>query len=146
MECTSGRAFYQRQIAALETHDLEALMTQYHPDASMVGFDFIVKGHIAIKKHFEGSMQKIIVQECYLRWAQASPKEIHSTKSYLTTIVTHLCLDYLKSARRQRELHFSSAVVNGTPGCKSRLWDRTARPLGNSRLHLNRQECPVNQR
>ena len=44
-----------------------------------------------------------IVQECYLRYAQASPKEIHSTKSYLTTIVTHLCLDYLKSARIQRE-------------------------------------------
>ena len=44
-----------------------------------------------------------IVQECYLRYAQASPGEIHSTKSYLTTIVTHLCLDYSKSARRQRE-------------------------------------------
>ncbi len=44
-----------------------------------------------------------IVQECYLRYAQASSKEIHSSKSYLTTIVTHLCLDYLKSARRQRE-------------------------------------------
>ena len=44
-----------------------------------------------------------IVQECYLRYAQAFSKEIHSSKSYLTTIVTHLCLDYLKSARRQRE-------------------------------------------
>ena len=31
-----------------------------------------------------------IVQECYLRYAQASAKEIHSSKSYLTTIVKHL--------------------------------------------------------
>ena len=48
-----------------------------------------------------------IVQECYLRYAQASATEIHSTKSYLTTIVTHLCLDSLKSARRQREQYVS---------------------------------------
>lgn len=44
-----------------------------------------------------------IVQESYLRYAHASPKEIRSAKSYLTTIVTHLCLDYLKSAQKQRE-------------------------------------------
>ncbi len=44
-----------------------------------------------------------IVQECYLRYAQAPADEIHSTKSYLTTIVTNLCLDALKSARRERE-------------------------------------------
>ena len=44
-----------------------------------------------------------IVQECYLRFAQTSNKEIRSPKSYLTTIVTHLCLDKLKSAQQQRE-------------------------------------------
>lgn len=44
-----------------------------------------------------------IVQECYVRYLQASPKEIHSLKSYLTTVVTRLCLDHLKSARVQRE-------------------------------------------
>lgn len=44
-----------------------------------------------------------IVQESYLRYAQASDKEIRSPKSYLTTIVTHLCLDMLKSAQKQRE-------------------------------------------
>lgn len=44
-----------------------------------------------------------IVQESYLRYAQAADKEIHSPKSYLTTIVTHLCLDKLKSAQQQRE-------------------------------------------
>src|SRR5712692_9485749 len=59
MERTPGRAFYQRQIAALEAHDLDTLITQYHPDASMVGFDFIVKGHTAIKKHFEGYLERL---------------------------------------------------------------------------------------
>ena len=45
MEPTPGKAFYQRQIAALETRDLDALPRQYHPDASTIGFDFTVKGH-----------------------------------------------------------------------------------------------------
>lgn len=44
-----------------------------------------------------------VVQESYLRYAQAADKEIRSPKSYLTTIVTHLCLDKLKSAQQQRE-------------------------------------------
>lgn len=44
-----------------------------------------------------------ILQETYLRYRSAPASEIHSLKSYLTTIVTRLCLDYLKSARVQRE-------------------------------------------
>ncbi len=44
-----------------------------------------------------------ILQETYLRYRSAPASEIRSLKSYLTTIVTHLCLDYLKSARVQRE-------------------------------------------
>lgn len=59
MERTPGRAFYQRQIAALEAGDLDALLTQYHPDATMVGFDFTVKGHTAIRKHFEGYLERL---------------------------------------------------------------------------------------
>ncbi|MBV9228591.1 MAG: RNA polymerase sigma-70 factor [Chloroflexi bacterium] len=44
-----------------------------------------------------------MIQECYLRSIQPSPQEIRSLKSYLTTIITRLCLDHLKSARVQRE-------------------------------------------
>ncbi len=51
MEPTPGKAFYQRQIAALEARDMDALLTQYHPDATMIGFDFTVKGHAAIRRH-----------------------------------------------------------------------------------------------
>ena len=59
MEPPPGKAFYQRQIAALEASDLDALMTQYHPDATMVGFDFTVKGHAAIRKHLEGYLERL---------------------------------------------------------------------------------------
>ena len=59
MELPPGKAFYQRQIAALEASDLDALMTQYHPDATMVGFDFTVKGHAAIRKHLEGYLERL---------------------------------------------------------------------------------------
>src|SRR5258707_12277569 len=44
-----------------------------------------------------------MLQEAYLRYHTTPAAEIRSLKSYLTTIVTHLCLDYLKSARGQRE-------------------------------------------
>ncbi|MEP7189813.1 MAG: RNA polymerase sigma factor SigJ, partial [Roseiflexaceae bacterium] len=44
-----------------------------------------------------------IVQDSYLRYHAADPGEIRSLKSYLSTIVTRLSLDHLKSARVQRE-------------------------------------------
>jgi RNA polymerase sigma-70 factor (ECF subfamily) len=47
------------------------------------------------------------VQEAFLRWYQASQKgeieAVRSPKSYLSTIVTRLCIDQLRSARVQRE-------------------------------------------
>ena len=42
-----------------------------------------------------------MVQETYLRYVQAN--NIENPKAYLTTIITRLCLDHLKSARVQRE-------------------------------------------
>src|SRR5258708_3026565 len=59
MEQTPGKAFYQQQIAALEAYDIDALMAQYHPDAAMIGFDFTVKGHAAIRKHFVGYLERL---------------------------------------------------------------------------------------
>ena len=46
-----------------------------------------------------------IVQESYLRWQSASPDEIRSPKSYLTTVVARLSLDALKAAHRKREVY-----------------------------------------
>jgi len=44
-----------------------------------------------------------MVQEAFLRYENVHDKDIQSPKAYLTTIVTRLCLDQLKSAKTQRE-------------------------------------------
>src|SRR5437762_9978672 len=44
-----------------------------------------------------------IVQEAFLRWLQANDEEIQSPKAFLSTVVTRLCIDQLRSARTQRE-------------------------------------------
>src|SRR5215471_13436300 len=44
-----------------------------------------------------------IVQEAYPRYRATPPESIRTLKSFLTTIVHHLCLDYLKSAQARRE-------------------------------------------
>jgi RNA polymerase sigma-70 factor (ECF subfamily) len=46
-----------------------------------------------------------VVQDAYLRWLNASDEEIRMPKSYLTTIVSRLSLDVLKSAQRKREIY-----------------------------------------
>jgi RNA polymerase sigma-70 factor (ECF subfamily) len=44
-----------------------------------------------------------IVQEAYLRYRATPPESIRNLKSFLSTIVHHLCLDHLKSAQSRRE-------------------------------------------
>ncbi len=44
-----------------------------------------------------------IVQEAFVCWQRASGVEVRSPKSYLSTVVTRLCLDHLRSAKVQRE-------------------------------------------
>lgn len=43
------------------------------------------------------------VQETYLRWQRAGRDDVRSPKSYLSTVVTRLCIDQLRSAKTQRE-------------------------------------------
>jgi len=49
-----------------------------------------------------------LVQETYLRYRARISSEIVSLKAYLTTILTHLALDYLKSARVAREQYMGT--------------------------------------
>lgn len=44
-----------------------------------------------------------MVQETFLRWQQVSGQEVHSPRAFLATIISRLCLNYLESARVQRE-------------------------------------------
>jgi RNA polymerase sigma-70 factor (TIGR02957 family) len=46
-----------------------------------------------------------VVQDAWLRYSAAPSSGVGSPKAYLTTIVTRLCLDRLKSARAQRETY-----------------------------------------
>ena len=42
----------QEQIAALEAHDIDGLMAQYHDDAVLISFDFTIKGSQALRAAF----------------------------------------------------------------------------------------------
>jgi RNA polymerase sigma-70 factor, ECF subfamily len=44
-----------------------------------------------------------IVQEAYLRWAGVNQAEVESPRAYLTTVVTRLSIDHLRSAQVRRE-------------------------------------------
>lgn len=44
-----------------------------------------------------------ILQEAFLRWQSAPDSDIRSSKAYLTTIVTRLCVDQYRLAHVQRE-------------------------------------------
>ena len=44
-----------------------------------------------------------MVQEAFIKWQQVSVPEIQSPQAYLTTIVTRLCIDHLRSAKVRRE-------------------------------------------
>ena len=45
------------------------------------------------------------VQEAFLRWTQADQASIDNPAAWLTTVVTRICLDRLKSAQRRREAY-----------------------------------------
>lgn len=44
-----------------------------------------------------------MVQESFLKWHEVCADSIASPKGYLTTMITRLCIDHLRSARVQRE-------------------------------------------
>jgi RNA polymerase sigma-70 factor (ECF subfamily) len=58
---------------------------------------------IAYRMTGSASDAEDLVQETYLRYQASESSEIVSLKAYLTTIITRLALNYLKSARVARE-------------------------------------------
>lgn len=60
---------------------------------------------IAYRMLGSASNAEDIVQDAFVRWLQASDKDVQSPKAYLSTIVVRLCLDQLRSAREQREVY-----------------------------------------
>jgi RNA polymerase sigma-70 factor (ECF subfamily) len=43
------------------------------------------------------------VQETFIRWQRSERPDVQSLRAYLTTIITRLCIDHLRSAQHQRE-------------------------------------------
>lgn len=54
-----GRDFYDEQIRHLEANDVDGLLTQYHDDAVLIGFDFTVKGMVALREHFVEYLERL---------------------------------------------------------------------------------------
>jgi len=63
---------------------------------------------IAYRMTGSASDAEDLVQETYLRYQASESSEIVSLKAYLTTIITRLALDYLKSARVAREQYMGA--------------------------------------
>ncbi len=58
---------------------------------------------IAYRMLGSASEAEDVVQDAYLRFAAAAPEELRSVRAWLSTVVTRLCLDRLKSAHARRE-------------------------------------------
>ncbi|HLZ62196.1 MAG TPA: nuclear transport factor 2 family protein [Ktedonosporobacter sp.] len=59
MEMTPGRAFYQRQIEALETYDLKTIRAQYDENATLVNYNEVIKGREAIANYFKSYLASL---------------------------------------------------------------------------------------
>ena len=46
-----------------------------------------------------------IVQEAFLRWQAASDEQVRAPRAYLSTVVTRLCIDQVRSAQARREVY-----------------------------------------
>lgn len=46
-----------------------------------------------------------VLQETFLRWHEADESEVRGPRAFLSTVVTRLCIDQLRSARARRELY-----------------------------------------
>src|ERR1700691_4884029 len=49
-----------------------------------------------------------VVQEAFIRWMKADRSDVREPEAFLFRTVTRLCLDQLKSARRQRETYIGA--------------------------------------
>ena len=58
---------------------------------------------VAYRMVGSGAQARDLVQEAYLRWRDIDLDEVNDAKSYLTTIITRLSIDHMRSARARRE-------------------------------------------
>jgi len=56
-----------------------------------------------------------VVQDAYIRWISVDREKVSSARAYLTTTVTRLCIDRLRSARARRESYPGSWLPEPVP-------------------------------
>lgn len=80
-------------------------MVQAHGSTPAQTFERLRLRLFGIAYRMLGSVMEAedMLQEAYLRYAQVDESTVQSPEAYLSTVVTRLCLDHLKSARVQRE-------------------------------------------
>ncbi|WP_353643244.1 sigma-70 family RNA polymerase sigma factor [Mesorhizobium sp. WSM2239] len=71
------------------------------------GFDPLRPKLVRVAYRMLGSVADAedIVQEAFIRWMRTDRSEVREPEAFLRRTVTRLCLDQLKSARRQRETY-----------------------------------------
>jgi RNA polymerase sigma-70 factor, ECF subfamily len=77
-----------------------------HEDAT-AGFDPLRPKLMRVVYRMLGSVADAedVLQEAFIRWMRADRSEVREPEAFLRRTVTRLCLDQLKSARRQRETY-----------------------------------------
>lgn len=80
-----------------------------HDDAA-AGFDPLRPKLVRVAYRMLGSIADAedMVQEAFIRWMGADRASIREPEAFLRRTVTRLCLDQLKSPRRQRETYFGT--------------------------------------
>ena len=76
----------------------QAIFAQYRPRLQAIAYRML------------GTIEEAedMVQEAFIKWQKVSLPEIQSPQAYLNTIITRLCLDYLRSARVRREQYIGT--------------------------------------
>src|SRR5579871_92428 len=82
-------------MSDIEINELERQFEQYRP----------LMFSIAYRMLGSASEAEDMVQEAYLRYRTTPPTQIVSHKAFLSTVITRLCLNFLQSARQQRETY-----------------------------------------
>jgi RNA polymerase sigma-70 factor (ECF subfamily) len=74
-------------------------------DGALESFEAHRPSMVAIAYRMLGSIAEAedIIQEAWLRWQAAAREGVRSDRAFLSTVVTRLCLDRLKSAQVTRE-------------------------------------------
>ena len=92
------------------------------------------------------SEAKDIVQDAYLKWSSVNDNKVHSPSAFLSTMVSRLCLDQLKSARVRRREYIGTwlpepVVTSGWQ--KPDIYSELTESLTIAMLHVMEQLTPV---